>query len=250
MSKMEEKNVKNYLSIVNELYLQKMQETDKQISEILQQLEDVNNKLEKIQEQKNIYKYENSSDTSRPHKKVTKRYKTKDNKYKQALGEIFFWIFLIAMVLFAFCLRSNKSGKPTSIAGYTFFTILTGSMENEIPQGSLIISKNVNAEKLKIGDNITFIANQNTIITHKIIAITENYENTGKRAFETKGTMNEKADQNLVLETNIVGKVVYHNKLLGKTLNYIAENWIFLIFVIIVIGIFIRTLKNLSNETD
>lgn len=278
MSKTEEKNVKKYLSIVNALYLEKMYKAEEQMNEILQQIKIVNDKIDNIEQgteefkvhekneiQKkveniseeiaklnNYYpKYKDNDVVSNINKKVLKQYKAKKNNKKIAvISEIVFYILIIAMALGAFWIHNNKSGEPISIAGYSFFTVLTGSMESEIPQGSLVISKKVDEKNLKVGDDITFKANQNTIITHRIITIIEDYQNTGMRAFETQGVMNEKPDKNLVKEANVIGKVVYHNKLLGQTLKYIGENWMFIIFVLIIICVFISFLERILKDDN
>ena len=49
---------------------------------------------------------------------------------------------------------------------------------------------------------------------------------------------------------NVTGKVVYHNKLLGQIATWVGSNWIFLIFVVIVIFIFINVLKTVLKKDD
>ena len=67
---------------------------------------------------------------------------------------------------------------------------------------------------LQIGDDITYMANQTTSVTHRIVGIMENYENTGQRAFEAQGVMNSEPDRQPVPAVNVVGKVVYHLSLI------------------------------------
>lgn len=162
----------------------------------------------------------------------------KEKKKFSWVGEFLFYVFLVFIVLGLLLIKTNSSGRPTSFAGYSMFTVLTSSMEDEIPKGSLVITKNVDANSLKIGDDITYMSSETSTITHRIIAIVEKDEKTGKRAFETKGTMNEKADKDLVPSSNIVGKVVFHSKSLGDLAFFVSKNWPLIIFSLVVIFIF------------
>lgn len=96
-----------------------------------------------------------------------------------------------------------------SILGYSPLIVLSGSMENEIKTGDLIIVEKVNMEELKENDIIAFFSNEDrqAVITHRIINIIKNED--GKYEFITKGDKNEKEDSDKVKENLIVGK--YNN---------------------------------------
>lgn len=178
-----------------------------------------------------------------------KNSKNRSKKKKFAwIGEMIFYGMLIALILGAFLIRSNSDGRPISIAGYSAFTVLTGSMESEIPQGSLVISKTVDPETLQIGDDITYMSGPTSTITHRIIGITENYLDTNERAFETQGVMNANPDKNPVPAANVVGKVVYHNEVLGQIATFASNNWPFLIFILIVAIALFTILKRILRD--
>lgn len=166
------------------------------------------------------------------------------------IGEVLFYLVLVAIVAGAFLLRSNGEGRPTSIAGFSAFTVLTGSMESEIPQGSLVVVKNVEPNTLVIGDDITYMVSETSTITHRIIGITENYLDTGQRGFETKGIMNEKPDKEMVAAVNVVGKVVYHSKVLGRMATFASEHWPIIIFVIVVVVALFYVLKWILTKEE
>jgi len=127
------------------------------------------------------------------------------------------------MVIVVFmCVRSTNAVRV--VFGYSFLTVLTPSMSSAIPQGSLILIKEVNPTTLTIGDDITYIRSSGDSVTHRIINIYENYKNSGKRGFETKGIENTIADNQIVPAEYVVGKVIYSNLSLGKILLYIREN--------------------------
>ena len=106
------------------------------------------------------------------------------------IGNVLFYGVMLALVVGVFVLRSGSGGAPVSFAGYTAQIVLTSSMEEVIPKGSLVISKQVDSSTLQIGDDITYLVSQTTTITHRIIGITERYEDTGQRGFQTQGVMN------------------------------------------------------------
>lgn len=117
--------------------------------------------------------------------------------------------------------------------GFSFANVLSSSMQTEIPKGSLVVIKEVEIDTLNVGDNITFLTEGNVTYTHKIVSVFENFNDTGMRAFETKGTENPMPDKEIVFEGNVIGKVVYHVKELGSLLAYLKDN------IFIVIGLFV-----------
>lgn len=157
---------------------------------------------------------------------------TKKKKAVTVISNIMFYIIIATIVFGAFLLRSAKNGKPMMIGGYSAMTVLTGSMEDVYPQGSLIITKTTDTDKLKIGDDITFMTGESSSITHRIIGITENYADTGERGFETQGVMNSKPDKDIVAAENVVGRVIFCSKILGDIAAFITKNWPFLLFVV------------------
>ena len=167
------------------------------------------------------------------------------------LGNIAFYGLLVALVLGAFLLKSHSSGAPFTFAGHAAFTVLTSSMEDTYPKGSLVVTKSVEPQELQIGDDITFMISQNSSVTHRIIGIIESYQNTGQRAFETKGTMNENPDKEPAIAANVVGKVIFCSVLLGQIAAFITKNWPFMLFLIVVLFGLVAFLKwNMSRPDE
>lgn len=99
---------------------------------------------------------------------------------------------------------------------------MTGSMEPTIRAGELVVI----SEKLnyKVGDIVTYRDEDNFLVTHRIV------EKIGNDVV-TKGDNNNIVDNKITIE-NIVGKVVFHSKLLGFFLLYILKPLI-IVYVII-----------------
>lgn len=188
-----------------------------------------------------------------PESKKTRQRAEKKPKSKgmSILGNVAFYAMLIALVLGAFLLKSHSSGAPFTFAGHAAFTVLTSSMEDTYPKGSLVVTKSVEPQELQIGDDITFMISERSSVTHRIIGIIENYQNTGQRAFETKGTMNKDPDKDPAIAANVVGKVVFCSLLLGQMAAFITKNWPLLLFLMVVIFALIAFLKwNMSRPDE
>ena len=135
-------------------------------------------------------------------------HKAENKKRSKAsvISGILFYAAVLLILLSALIPGSN--GSPKTIMGYSYFTVLTSSMQDEIPKDSLILVKEVDPQKLKAGDNITYMRDPKTSVTHKIMSIYENYQGSGNRGFQTKGVNNQNPDKDIVNESKVVGKVV------------------------------------------
>lgn len=173
---------------------------------------------------------------------------SKEPKKNGWIGEVLFYVVLVLLVLSVAVIKINGSGSPVSFAGYTAQIVLTGSMEEVIPKGSLVISKRVDPASLQIGDDIIYMANQTTTVTHRIVGITEKYENTGQRAFQTQGVMNDEPDKLPVPAANVVGKVVFYSPALGQIANFVSKNWPFLLFLILLLAAFVKVMQRILRK--
>lgn len=223
---------------ISEENLQK--ELLKQVVELKNQINDLKAEISKGKSDETQDTPTNELEQSLPAKKQKKKFGW--------LGELIFYAVLIVLVVGAFFIRSNSDGRPTLIAGFSAFVVKTGSMQAEIPQGSLVITKQVDPKSLQVGDDITFMVNQTATITHRIIGITEDFNGTGQRAFETQGIMNKEPDKNLVPAVNVVGKVVFHSKVIGKMAIFVGKNWPIMLYAAVVIGGMFVVLKRVMKD--
>ena len=173
----------------------------------------------------------------------------KQGKKKQAFwGDLLFYGVLIALIVGVALLANGSAQGPRSFAGFTMQTVLTSSMESVYPKGSLVISRYTEPDALEIGDDITFMTNETTTVTHRIIGITEDYADTGQRAFQTQGVMNSSPDSQLVPAVNVVGKVVFHSLAAGKIAAFLESYWPLLLFFLVILAILTRVLKYIYRK--
>ena len=118
-------------------------------------------------------------------------------------------------------------------------TVLTGSMEPKIPQGSVVINQWADQKNLKVGDVITYqrSADKKIIyVTHRIIKI----DKTGLLwRFETKGDANPAADFGLVTQAGIEGKVILMIPFIGYLIELFKTPMGFMLLVALPLLIFI-----------
>lgn len=169
-------------------------------------------------------------------------------------GTFVFYAFLLFIVIILSTVLNGQSdsGTPKNISGFSPMTVLTKSMQSVYPQYSFVLTQVTDPKQLTIGDDVTYMKENNTTVTHRIVGINENFMGEGKRGFETKGVENPRKDEEVVRAENVIGKVVFSSLLLGKALLFVRENMILTAITVIVLIYFmdalIRTLKMPSGK--
>jgi signal peptidase len=109
------------------------------------------------------------------------------------------------------------------LVGLQPFVVLSGSMEPTYHVGSLIYVKSVDYKQLQAGDPITYLLNENTVVTHRITEVLVDEEDPNTLRYFTKGDANDIADGTSVHYRNIIGKPVFSIPYLGYVSNYIQN---------------------------
>jgi len=149
---------------------------------------------------------------------------------------------LIAIVVTAYFV-GNTTNQPRTVFGYSVFTVLTGSMRSEIPEGSLIITKYTDPNQIEVGDDITYLREDLSTVTHRVVEIYENYNNSGVRGFRTKGIDNPMADTNIIHPNNILGVVVFHVAGVGSFFVYVQQNPLLIVLIGIILIALVYTIR-------
>lgn len=130
-------------------------------------------------------------------------------------------IFTSALVVLAVLLALLLVG--ARLVGLQVFTVLSGSMEPTYHTGSLIYVKKVDATKLSEGTVITFMLDEDTIATHRIVGVVPDEQDPSVVRYRTKGDANENEDGGLVHYKNVIGTPVFTIPKLGYLANYIQH---------------------------
>ena len=109
------------------------------------------------------------------------------------------------------------------VIGLRPFVVLSGSMQPTYEVGSLIYVKSVDYKDLKVGDPITYMVSQDTVVTHRIIEVLVDEKDPDTIRYFTKGDANEHPDGSSVHYKNIIGKPVFSIPYLGYVSNYVQN---------------------------
>ena len=169
-------------------------------------------------------------------------------------------LFLMILVCFTVAIyvlefnRAMKNGNPTPPI-FSSYIIASGSMTPNINVNDMVINQRVQAYEIQVGDVITFLSesplSNGLTITHRVAAITQAPD--GSYLFRTKGDANQTADEWLVPEENIIGKVLVKIPYVGYIHSFLLNSYGFLIvivipFLIIVIYDFIKLSRLLVKK--
>lgn len=139
--------------------------------------------------------------------------KSKSKKILNALTTII----VVMVVILAIMLVGVR------LFGLQVYSVLSGSMEPEYPVGSLIYVKAVDYKELKVGDPITYLLDEDTVVTHRIIEVLVDEEDPNTVRYFTQGDANDVPDGASVHYKNIIGKPVFSIPYLGYVSNYIQN---------------------------
>lgn len=109
------------------------------------------------------------------------------------------------------------------LIGLQPFVVLSGSMEPTYHVGSLVYVKSVDYKQLWVGDPITYMLDEDTVVTHRIIEVLVDEEDPDTIRYFTQGDANDVPDGTSVHYKNIIGKPVFSIPYLGYVSNYIQK---------------------------
>ena len=107
--------------------------------------------------------------------------------------------------------------------GIQVYSVISGSMEPEYPVGALIYVKEVKPSEVEVGDVITFMLDEDTVATHRIVEVVPDETDSSVLRFKTKGDANAAEDGSLVHYKNVIGTPVFTIPKLGYVANYIQN---------------------------
>lgn len=131
------------------------------------------------------------------------RKKSKTNKIIKWMNSIVTGILMTLLICVALIVVITKiSGGEPQLFGYQLKTVLSGSMEPGIETGSIIAVKAaVDKNSFVVGDVITFMEEEEILITHRITEVSKSGDSV---LYRTKGDNNNAEDMNPVQAGNVV----------------------------------------------
>lgn len=139
------------------------------------------------------------------------------NKSLKKIWNVLSSILVALVVLLALLLVGAR------VVGLQVFTVLSGSMEPTYHTGSLIYVKKVDPYTITDGQPITFMLDENTVATHRVVGIVPDEEDPTVIRFRTKGDANEAEDGSLVHYKNVIGTPVFTIPYLGYVSHWVSN---------------------------
>lgn len=151
---------------------------------------------------------------------------------------------ILASVFVLLSVVLTPAGQVPQVLGYSVFRVMTGSMEPEIREDSLLVVKKTPPEDIAPGDVISFFSPdpmlEGAVNTHRVVRIEK--EN-GRIQFITKGDANVIEDAYPTDGSALVGRVVFKSYGLGKTVRLLSNPLVF--GTIILLPLLVIMLMNL-----
>lgn len=125
------------------------------------------------------------------------------------LGQVVSWLCLLTVLSLVAVMVVIPQ-----LLGSGSYTVLTGSMRPTMPPGSLVVTKDIGPEELRIGEAITYQirSGEPAVVTHRIIARTASNDGV---TFTTQGDASPSPDEEQVRPEQIRGVVWYTLPLVG-----------------------------------
>ena len=154
------------------------------------------------------------------------------NQIKRILKIVIGTILLLfySIVIYIFIMDKITNSDYIKIFNYTYFIIVSGSMENEIKVNDLVLVKLT--DKVKEKDIITYKKENGKVITHRVIKI-------DKDQLITKGDANLKED-NPINRNQIIGKVIFH---INPSIIFYSISILLFIYILLIVTDLKKSLK-------
>lgn len=123
------------------------------------------------------------------------------------------------------------------LAGYRPVVVYSGSMEPGLPVGTLAFVESVPAEKVGVGDVITFTDphQPGRLVTHRIVETAETRD--GELAFRTKGDANLNRDPWAIALPDQAGRLAFDVPQVGYALWYAKTREVRMGLIVLVSGL-------------
>ena len=134
----------------------------------------------------------------------------------QTLKKVWSIVSTVLVVLIVLCAVFLMGSR---LIGYRVFNVISGSMTPVYNVGDLIYVKEVPVNTIQVGDDITFVLNEDLVVaTHRVIEV-----DAESQHFYTQGVANEVADNEPVHFNNVIGVPQFRIPLLGYVSDFVQN---------------------------
>lgn len=181
-----------------------------------------------------------------------KQYRKKTKITKKIWNIVSKIVTIIIAIICIIIVVQKVTNNKQSFLGYRIFRVETGSMIPKYQIGDVILVKEIDPNKIKVGDDVTYLGKEGStkgiLITHRVIDIEEI---DGKKAFHTQGIANNLEDP-VIYGEQINGVVQFRMFILTLICRLLNNKYIFYFCGILplTIYIFFRVFKNSRDKYE
>ena len=131
-----------------------------------------------------------------------------------------FLVILLAVNLIMLYQKNIKKSEIPRVGNIAVFNIISESMEPTIKVNDLIVIEKCEQSEKKKGDIKTFRREDGSIVTHRIIKISQGNENI----YTTQGDNNTLEDEEKIKHSQVYGKYLFKIKGMGNFVEELQKN--------------------------
>ena len=179
--------------------------------------------------------------------------KIKENKILKLIGDILYILmFLLVVFMLLIVIMQRTTNNSLTIGGFRMFSVATGSMVPVYNVGDILISKEIDAEDIKVGDDLVYQGKKGTfagkVVTHRVNSIEK--QEDGNYKIITQGVANTAEDPEID-QTQVYGKIICKLYILSFLGKLVRNVYVFYFLIFVPVGILVyRNIKNLINKDD
>ena len=176
--------------------------------------------------------------------------KIKENKILKTIGNVLYTLLFILVVLMLLVVVMQRATNNTiAVGGFRMFSVATGSMIPVYEVGDVLVSKEIDGEDIKVGDDLIYQGKKGSfsgkIVTHRVISIEKKED--GNYKIITQGVANNAADPEID-QTQVYGKVICNVKILGLIGKLVRNVYTFYFILLIPVAVLIvKNVRNIMN---
>lgn len=176
--------------------------------------------------------------------------KIKENKVLRFIANTLYTLmFIVVVLMLVVVIMQRATNNNITIGGIRMFSVATGSMIPVYEVGDILISKEIEPEKIKVGDDLVYLGKEGSfagkVVTHRVNLIEK--QEDGNYKIITQGVANNAEDPE-INQTQVLGKVMFKMHILSFLGKLVRNVYVFYFLIFIPVAILIyRNIKNIMN---
>ena len=170
-------------------------------------------------------------------------------KFFKIVFNIIKYLYLFVLIIYLVFICIHRLSIDRSVFGYRLFTINNDEMNPKYKVNDIIVVKDYNPDKLKVGDNISYLGDccgqGGIIVNHKVIKIDKE-----ANKITTKG-INTQIEDPEIKYKQVIGKIIgvlpvinFLHHILKNQIGFVTV--VFLPLMIVIIVLIIKTIREIK----